>query len=783
MRIHILTLAAVALSLLTVPIGTAVPQTAPSYEASVTDSQELADDLLTGSPSEVMHQIATEAGQAPTEVSLDEANEATAILAAEGTDGTLTTDQIEAALEALPTGLDEPVTRLVGALATAYQLHQMALEDLSEEEAALLADHAHLVANKQLTPSMTTATSNQDGNTPAPPNVADIHAADREQASELAQRVDLGLLTAASTVLLEATEQALPALEAFATELIAVDPSPGLAAPASGACDLLELPGLVCVSGLGSGTWTNDYWLLIDLEGNDVYRNNQGAGSLASGIPVALLIDVLGDDRYVATDATATSSAEVIAQGAGVLGAGVLVDASGNDAYSAIATASPPPAAGATPSATTVAQGAGLLGAGALVDPLGQDLFEADASTLGASAITVAQGAGSLGAGALVTGTGVGEDGLPSVPSTYSATASSGILLVSEQKTSTSISRQYAIGAATTVAQGGGEAGAGALVDAIGSDTYTARSSGGATATIAQGGALVGAGALVDGEGSDTRTAIADSTATLNWVSTRVCPSGFVCGSSLTITVRMGSALTVAQGAGNLGLGLLADIGGVRNLNEASAFSRPTANAIIEFTGAGSPGELQATATVDAGDAEVNAHGSAPLGSGVLLGAAGTDTYRIRAISDARAAASIIGAEGSTTATALGGNSIGLGQGYAGLASAGVLADIAGNDAYEVIQSATASASAASSTAIPGSVLWSGRGHATGAGLGALVDLGGTDRYSAVPGPDYQGANDDCWTQSPPGITAQDPAIGMGVDSDAPFTSLLAPRCSPVPPN
>lgn len=65
------------------------------------------------------------------------------------------------------------------------------------------------------------------------------------------------------------------------------------------------------------------YGLLLDLQGNDVYRslgNSQGAGWFGTG----LLADLAGDDRYDCYERS---------QGAGYAGVGLLVDADGSDEY------------------------------------------------------------------------------------------------------------------------------------------------------------------------------------------------------------------------------------------------------------------------------------------------------------------------------------------------------------------------------------------------------------------------------------------------------------------
>lgn len=93
--------------------------------------------------------------------------------------------------------------------------------------------------------------------------------------------------------------------------------------------------------------------LILDLDGDDAYESThegaQGAGVLGIGV----LVDYAGDDSYIGTR---------WAQGVGFLGVGVLIDVSGNDTYRAL----------------TLSQGVGLWGVGALLDAAGNDRYEAN---------------------------------------------------------------------------------------------------------------------------------------------------------------------------------------------------------------------------------------------------------------------------------------------------------------------------------------------------------------------------------------------------------------------
>lgn len=111
----------------------------------------------------------------------------------------------------------------------------------------------------------------------------------------------------------------------------------------------------IVVHGTGDDVHDVDMALLIDRGGDDIYRNNAGAtlyrsaseGTVVHDLRIsgvrplaALAVDLAGDDTYT-TQRTASMALTGlplngrIAQGAGVAGAGVLIDAAGSDSYSA----------------------------------------------------------------------------------------------------------------------------------------------------------------------------------------------------------------------------------------------------------------------------------------------------------------------------------------------------------------------------------------------------------------------------------------------------------------
>ncbi len=181
------------------------------------------------------------------------------------------------------------------------------------------------------------------------------------RALELAARIDRAMLFGAAWLVADAVDRALPALRRGSGDP-AVPRAPGAV--------LLDEPtpwGRVVIAGAGPNVHRQDALLLIDLGGDDEYRNNAGgtAGRLGA---VAVAIDLGGNDRY-------RTSRDMV-QGSGVLGIGILVDVEGDDTYEA----------------GSLAQGAGIFGVGILADLGGKDRYAARA---------LAQGAGAFGLGVL----------------------------------------------------------------------------------------------------------------------------------------------------------------------------------------------------------------------------------------------------------------------------------------------------------------------------------------------------------------------------------------------
>jgi hypothetical protein len=213
---------------------------------------------------------------------------------------------------------------------------------------------------------------------------------------------------AASLLIAEALDTYLPGITAGAAA------APAANRGGAGGCDQLDLTPYLCVGTTADNTYAADEMLLIDLGGNDSYTNSAGGAPFASSgapglVPVSVNVDLSGDDRYEASGGRPMGVAgetlepyALVAQGAGVWGgAGVLVDRSGSDSYSAIGGPGPlcpgDDQSSCSSSSAVVTQGAGHEGTGWLFDNAGADTYLTDAFAIPAnvalgSAMVLAQG-------------------------------------------------------------------------------------------------------------------------------------------------------------------------------------------------------------------------------------------------------------------------------------------------------------------------------------------------------------------------------------------------------
>ncbi|HSV73615.1 MAG TPA: hypothetical protein VLH79_07635, partial [Chthonomonadales bacterium] len=159
-------------------------------------------------------------------------------------------------------------------------------------------------------------------------------------------------------------------------------------------------------------TGDRPYLLIVDTSGNDRYAG--GGATFSARHPVSVLLDIEGSDRYIELAGLEESSVAQYAGrragsrrptfGAGILGYGILADASGDDRYAALCHT----------------QGRGALGIGVLIDSAGADRYDA---------YTFAQGSAEFGLGALCDSGGADEYRCFTASQGFGGTMGCGLLL------------------------------------------------------------------------------------------------------------------------------------------------------------------------------------------------------------------------------------------------------------------------------------------------------------------------------------------------------------------
>lgn len=217
-------------------------------------------------------------------------------------------DQISATLlsTALPSAILEPTIMLLRAMDHATTLRQEAVARLTSDE---LEELVHLLPayfikqtpNGEVVRGYTTDLS------------------DCVSAIKLLERVDFRKLFSAASIMAQAADQARAAFLEWKTHA-SIDEVQSLQGPLY----QTETPlGPIIIGGTGTDTYQQDYALLIDLGGNDLYLNHACATSFTSG-GVAVLFDLAGNDTYRNDD---------YAQGVAVAGVAVFVELGGADSY------------------------------------------------------------------------------------------------------------------------------------------------------------------------------------------------------------------------------------------------------------------------------------------------------------------------------------------------------------------------------------------------------------------------------------------------------------------
>lgn len=184
-----------------------------------------------------------------------------------------------------------------------------------------------------------------------------------------ARKVDRRALALAGLAVVIASQQAAEMLETQPPVTLQDADYPDAPGVLGGVVvDLQTDWGLVVVGGTSDNTYYQDACMIIDLGGDDQYRNRAGGAVGILDHPFAVCIDLGGNDAYVAD--------RPFSQGSALFGAGVLIDCSGDDVYRSY----------------HYGQGAGIFATGLLWDKAGRDLYDAG---------FCAQGAGHYGVGVL----------------------------------------------------------------------------------------------------------------------------------------------------------------------------------------------------------------------------------------------------------------------------------------------------------------------------------------------------------------------------------------------
>jgi hypothetical protein len=215
----------------------------------------------------------------------------------------------------------------------AERLRALALRKLSEEAQRELAEGLPLLVLKYLEHNYVYADSNA------------ASLARNLQTIDLAAKIDLQPLLDATALLLPMTDPAY--LKALAADLTRakLDLTKAIVLEEQTPYGIIRIAGMQD----DDAAELDKVALLIDLGGNDFYREHAGTGRNS----LSVVIDLSGDDTYEAsTD---------VSLGAGVLGVGILADLNGNDHYLG----------------TRLSQGVGLGGVGVLLDSAGRDEYRA----------------------------------------------------------------------------------------------------------------------------------------------------------------------------------------------------------------------------------------------------------------------------------------------------------------------------------------------------------------------------------------------------------------------
>ncbi len=123
--------------------------------------------------------------------------------------------------------------------------------------------------------------------------------------------------------------------------------------------------GRVAIGGLESNVYWGDYFLIVDVGGDDVYMHGDHDKHEAARHPIRMVLDLAGNDRYAGGDFAVASA---------VLGTSIIIDRQGNDSYAG----------------RDFSVGSALFGLAILHDMSGNDTYNGRTCTQGAGAFGIA---------------------------------------------------------------------------------------------------------------------------------------------------------------------------------------------------------------------------------------------------------------------------------------------------------------------------------------------------------------------------------------------------------
>ncbi|MBI4835268.1 MAG: PDZ domain-containing protein [Planctomycetes bacterium] len=367
--------------------------------------------------------------------------------------------KIPAEIPSLKTGisLEEHVKQIESVLETASKLRDEAFEGLTKSEMKFLSENIFGFTNRYI----------RDFHFSDPEEIKKRNDIDREILA-LAERVDYAKLLKSAQVVASLFDEAY--LKGLSED--------------AGDKDIAKDTkwGKIIIGNRDNDQYLEFHAVIIDLGGNDFYADT-GASSLER--PSSIIIDYKGNDTY--------SSYNYACQGTGILGSAFVVDLAGNDAYVA----------------QDWGQGSGFFGIGVLYDKEGNDIYRGK---------EYVQGAGFFGLGILIDNDGDDRYQANMFAQGFASTKGCGLLMDKngndDYYATASQPNSYPenIGTFNGFSQGSGtgircyadggmsrSGGIGILIDANGRDRYEA-------GTFSQGGGyFFGWGLLYDGgENSDT---------------------------------------------------------------------------------------------------------------------------------------------------------------------------------------------------------------------------------------------------------------------------------------